>query len=329
MIREATVGSFECVKCGRTVKTQLGGQTWFCSRLCDRVSQRIGLTGTPMAHSPMDVYAQFRALDKSIYGTSFTRFRSRYAILGGFSNHQVVAFQNLDELHQKFYSIAYRVTADDVLDLPETINIYDRCVFDSKARKTYDDLERDFIVDLDEGVITASNVLSRLLRLQQVTSGFGRTEDGLDVPLSSAKRDLLRDILEDIGKEPVVVFCRFRWDLDTIRSVADKLDMPCFEVSGRVKDLDQWKTQGGVLAVQIQAGGLGLDLTKARYAIYYSLGFSLGDYLQSRARLHRPGQTDTVKYIHLMVADSVDERVISALSKREDVIKSILERGIK
>ena len=81
----------------------------------------------------------------------------------------------------------------------------------------------------------------------------------------------------------------------------------------------------GVLAVQIQAGGLGLDLTLARYAIYYSLGFSLGDYSQSMARLHRPGQTHPVEYIHIVASGTVDETVMDALARREAVIETILK----
>ena len=100
---------------------------------------------------------------------------------------------------------------------------------------------------------------------------------------------------------------------------------PHFEISGRVKSLEEWNQRGGVLAVQIQAGGLGLDLTAARYCVYYSLGFSLGDYLQSVARLHRPGQTSLVDYIHLVAAESIDEIIVNALENKEDVINRILE----
>ena len=79
-----------------------------------------------------------------------------------------------------------------------------------------------------------------------------------------------------------------------------------------------------MLAVQIQAGGLGLDLTKARYCVYYSPGFGLGEYLQSMARLHRPGQTRPVQYIHLIAAGTVDELVVRALDRKEDLIDRVL-----
>ena len=79
-----------------------------------------------------------------------------------------------------------------------------------------------------------------------------------------------------------------------------------------------------MLAVQIDSGGVGVDLTRARYAIYYSLGFSLGSYEQSLARIHRPGQTRPVEYIHLLAEGTVDERVMAALARRSDVVNTVL-----
>jgi len=295
----------------------------YCSRLSDRVGHRVALTGTPMSHSPLDIYAQYRALDKTIYGTSFTRFRSRYAIMGGFNRMQVVAYQREAELRDLFYSRAYRVESDDVLSLPPVLSINMMCELGNEGQRLYAEMADQFIADVEGGQITASNALSRLLRLQQITSGYGRLEDGTDVEIDNSKAKVLEDILTDIGREPVIVFTRFVHDLDVVHRVASKVGVPSYEVSGRRKDLSEWSQ--GVLAVQIQAGGLGLDLTLARYAIYYSLGFSLGDYSQSMARLHRPGQSHPVEYIHILASGTVDETVMEALARREAVIDHILK----
>ena len=80
-----------------------------------------------------------------------------------------------------------------------------------------------------------------------------------------------------------------------------------------------------VLGVQIQSGGVGIDLTKARIAIYYSLGFSLGDYEQSLARCHRAGQNKSVIFYHLVVTGTIDEKVYQALSNRRDIVESVME----
>ena len=310
------------------IKSPGGVASRYCSRLSDRVPQRLALTGTPMAHSPLDIYAQYRALDKSIYGTSYFRFKSRYAVMGGWNNQEIMGYQHQEEFQEKLYSIAYRVEAADVLDLPPLLTVTRMCELGPKARKLYRTLERDFIADLEEGRITAVNALSQLLRLQQVTSGYARTEDDRDVEVDTTKAELLADLLEDMGKEPVVVFARFKHDLEVVHRVARRLGRPSYEISGARKELSLWNENGGVLAVQIQSGGLGIDLTKARYAVYYSLSFSLGDYLQSQARLHRHGQKRPVEIIHLIAKATVDEAIMDALSRRQDVVTQILERGL-
>ena len=311
------------------LKTPRGDASWYCARLSDKVPQRLALTGTPMPHSPEDIYAQYRALDKGIYGTSYARFKARYVVMGGWNNQEVVGYQNQEEFQEKFYSIAYRVEAADVLDLPPLLSVTRTCELGPKARKLYRTLERDFIAYVEEGQITAVNTLSQLLRLQQMTSGYAHTEDDRDVEVDTTKAALLADLLEDMGKEPVVVFARFKHDLKVAHRVAHRLGRQSHEISGARKELSLWNEGGGVLAVQIQSGGLGIDLTKARYAVYYSLGFSLGDYLQSRARLHRPGQTRPVEIIHLVAAHTVDEKVMAALAAREQVVESIMQRGLK
>jgi SNF2 family DNA or RNA helicase len=235
---------------------------------CHKVARfRLGLSGTPMPHSPLDVYAYYRFLDPRIFGWSFHKFRRHFAVMGGFQNHQVVDYRNLDELNRKFYSIA----------------------------------------------------LVKLLRLQQITGGYLRTDDGAEVQIDSAKMNLLRDVLEDIGPdEPVVVFCRFHKDLAAVNRVADEAGRRSLELSGRMDELKRWQAgDAPVLAVQIDSGGVGIDLTRARYAIYYSLGFSLGSYEQSLARIHRPGQTRPVEYIHLLARGTVDEKVMAALRTRQ------------
>jgi SNF2 family DNA or RNA helicase len=77
----------------------------------------------------------------------------------------------------------------------------------------------------------------------------------------------------------------------------------------------------------MQAGGVGVDLTRARVCAYYSLGFSLGEYLQSRKRTHRPGQTRSVLYVHLVAEGTIDEQVYRALEARQDVIAAVLASG--
>ena len=166
----------------------------------------------------------------------------------------------------------------------------------------------------------------KLIRLQQIANGVVKTDDGIQRRVDDAKRKLLADTLEDIGKdEPVVVFCRYHLDLDAVHEACVAVGFESRELSGRQDDLALWqKGAGQVLAVQISAGGVGVDLTRARFSIYYSLGFSLGDYEQSEKRVHRPGQTRPVEYIHLVARNTVDVKIMRALARRAAIVESIL-----
>lgn len=309
------------------IKSPGGKASMYCARLGSKARRKLCLTGTPMPHSPLDIYGQYRFLDPGIFGTSFARFKARYAVFGGFHNKQVKGYQNQAELQKRFYSVAFRVEKADVLDLPEFNHNVRFCELRPATRKVYNEMEQEFYTMIKDREITASNALVKLLRLQQVTSGHIE-----EVPdLGFEKTELLEDVIEDMPlTEPLVVFCRFDRDLDRVRAVARKIGREYFELSGRERSLGAWQASkaGDVLGVQIRSGGVGVDLTRARYAIYYSLGFSLGDYEQSLARIHRAGQTRPVFYYHLVAKNTVDQKVYQALRDRKDVVVSILEEGL-
>lgn len=308
------------------IKSPSGRASLFCARVGERARKRICLTGTPMPHSPLDIYAQMRFLDKGVFGPSFTLFRVRYAVMGGYGNHQVFGYQREEELREKMYALTYRVKADDVQSLPETLDIVRPCRLTEKGRGLYDQLKRDFTLSLETGEVTTTNALTRLLRLQQITSGHLHTDTGAHETVDTAKQEALFDLLEGLPPdEPVVVFTRFVHDLTVVQEVCADLKRHSLELSGRVNALAPWQ-QGAapILGVQIQSGGVGVDLTRACHVIYYSLGFSLGDYVQSRKRVHRPGQARCVRYYHLVAEKTVDEDVYRALAKRENVIETLL-----
>ena len=319
------------------IKTPGGKASLFFKRLRLRSHHRIALTGTPMPHGPMDIYSVFRFLDIRIFGPSFAAFRQNYAVMGGFQRKQITGFQKLDELERLMSRATYRV-GKEVLDLPPETDVTYHCDLGSEARRVYKDLEEDFVAEVRDGVVTAANAMVKILRLQQVANGIARTDDDVDHRIDTAKQKLLADTLEDIGAgEPVVVFCWFHLDLDAVHESCRALQAglteedrtkgryQTLELSGRRDELKQWQEGAAqVLAVQIQAGGEGVDLTRARYSIFYSVGYSLGKYVQARARTHRPGQTNPVEHIHLIARNTVDVKIMRALEKRAEIIESIL-----
>lgn len=298
------------------------------------IRYKMCLSGTPMANSPLDVYGQYRFLDNTIFGTNYNLFEQAYAIKGGPDLRFVVGYKNLQQLHSKFQSIAYSCKMSDIADrlkLPEVLPPIQRKVeLSSSDMKTIKDLSRQLIAECSQGHIVASNVLISLLRIQQICSGFCPVQEdvfdaGVCKEMNTVKEDELCDILEDIAiNENVVVFCQFRHDLDAIKRSAARMKRKYFELSGTENTLSEWKKEdGAVIGVQIQAGSEGVDMTKANYAIYFSVPHSLAMYEQSKARLYRPGQQRPVSFIHIIAEKTADESIYKALIRKKDIIDSI------
>lgn len=317
------------------IKAPGGKASMFCGRLRRAAKRRLCLTGTPMPHSPLDVYAQYRFLDPGIFGTSFAAFRARYAIMGGYGGHEVLGYQRQDELAEKMYSVGFRVMANDVLDLPDPVWATRTTTLSPRAAKVYRELESELVGDVGDGTVTAANALTRILRLQQATSGWLPLDDPSDegerewVEIDTAKRDLLADVLDDLPvTEPVVVVCRFTRDLDNVQKIAEAQGRRYAELSGRrsdgLTDHAEMRPDVDVLGVQIQSGGVGIDLTRSHYAINYSVGYSLGDWEQWLKRTHRPGQDEQVRYINLACEGTKDEEVLQALRERKSLVEYVL-----
>lgn len=303
----------------------------FFHHLGRRAKKRICLTGTPMGQSPLDVYGQYRFLDPAIFGTNVEAFRNEYAIWGGYQNLEIRGYKNLDQLNKKFYSIAYRVT-EDVLDLPPKQQVFRHTSLPDEATKMYKQLNKEFVLQIKEGTVTADNVLAKTTKLRQLTSGFIRSPEPNSkemIPVHTAKADLLSELLEDLPlEEPLVIFAAFHADLDTIRAVVKKSGRSFGELSGRKDELKEWKTGHlDVLGVQIQAGSESIDLTRSRYGIYYSLGLSLTQYKQSQKRIHRPKQKRSSIFIHLLVKGTMDTVIMAAIRDNSNIIEYVLQMG--
>jgi len=293
-------------------------------------AKRLCLTGTPIPHSPLDFFGQFRFLRPELFGPSYVAYRRRYADCDQRFPSKVKKWLRQDELAERTDPYIWRVNIDDVLDLPVAIHEVLPVTLSGKAARFYRDLERDMTAEIESGTVTVSNALTKLMRLQQATGGYARTDESGTVLIDGmpSKVAVLEDRLGDLSAvEPVVVFCRFRTDLNEVAAMARRLGRTYAELSGEANDLATWQEGNAtIIGVQIQSGGAGIDLSRSAYCFYFSLGFSLGDYEQSLARLRRPGQTRCVRYYHLVTEDTVDEQVYAALRERRSVVDAVLAK---
>lgn len=299
------------------------------------------LSGTPVMNSPLDLWSQYRVIAPHIFDRSFYAFKTRYAVMGGFEGRQVVAYRNLDDLTQKAHSVASRVTKADALDLPGELSQELYCELEPSSRRIYKQLQREMAAELDnEKVVTAQHVITRMLRLSQITGGFvnADVDNGQEsVQVSEVKLKLLTETMKDVidsGKK-VVVFARFRAEIEAIDKVAESLvgresvrkiwgDTKLAYRGEYVNDF-QNDPNVRVFIAQIATAGLGITLTAADTAIFYSLDYSYANHAQAKARIHRIGQRNTCTYIYLIARQTIDSEVLNALRQKADLARLVVD----
>ena len=320
---------------GHKIKTHNISASKAMHRLGAKAGYRLLLTGTLITNKAIDVFSPYKFLNPTIFGTSFYAFRSRYFDMVGYGNHTPVLKKPMEaDLSARLHSIAYCAAKADCLDLPETTDVVRKVELEPAARKIYRSLVKESFAELASGEVTAPNVLTRLLRLSQLTGGFlGNDENAAAQRISSAKLSAMEDILDSAVAEgqKLVIIARF---LPEIRAICKELDgrglrYAC--ITGEVQDraaqvaLFQNDPDVPVFVGQIATAGLGLTLTAASTMVFYSLDYSMSNYEQAKARIHRVGQRNPCTYIHLIAKGTVDEKVLTALRNKADLAKALVD----
>lgn len=320
------------------IKNPSAAQSKALHKLGDAAPFRMILSGTPVQNNAVDLYSQYRFLDPAVYGANFYAFKNRYCIMGGYGQHQIVGYRNMDELVEKEHSVACRVTKEECLDLPQQTFINRYVQFTDAEQAIYEQLRKSSFLELETGEnVTATTILTMYLRLMQLTGGF-LTADESTRPkqVNTAKLDALADIVDDYvvdaGKK-LVIFARFRAEIAAIENLLRLRKIQCGSIYGDVpmeergKIVEDFQTNPDtkVFVAQIQTAGLGITLHAASTAVFYSYDYNYANYAQALARIHRIGQRLPVTYIHLVVDGSIDEKILAALENKEDMAKTVVD----
>jgi SNF2 family DNA or RNA helicase len=303
-------------------------------RLGAKADYRLLLTGTPITNRAIDVFSEWKFLNPSIFGNSFYSWRNRYFDMMGYGNHTPVLKKTMEsELTRKMHSIAFRATKAECLDLPDTTDVIRSAELEPQAMKVYHALAKDCIAELGAGEISVTNVLTKLLRLSQLTGGYLTDDDGKTSKVSSAKMDALTDIVEEAANDgrKIVVIARFTAEVDAICAMLEKQGIQYSRIDGSVKDranqVERFQNDPEVMAFvgQIQVAGVGITLTAASLMVFYSLDYSTANHEQARARIHRAGQTQPCTYYYLQAKNTLDAKVLAALRDKADFAKRMVD----
>lgn len=293
-------------------------------------SRVVGLTGTPAANGLMDLWAEIGILDGGKrLGRFITRYREEYFRPGWVSPQGIVYKYEpkpdaMRRITEKISDITISLKAADYLQLPDEIESIVEVAMPEKAKREYDIMERDAVLELEEAEITALNAAAVLTKLTQIADGFAYDSAGKAVRIHDAKTEALKEIIEQ-ADSPVLVFYQYREDAEHLMEA-----VPGARPLHTESDIKAWNDgKIPVLLTHPASAGYGLNLQDGGHVIvWYGLTWSLEQYLQANARLHRQGQTKPVLVYRLLAKDTVDEEILRRLDKKsatQDAVLAILK----
>lgn len=271
------------------------------------------LSGTPVSGGQLDkneglIYGRYENLVSQLRLLGWTisnqRFWERYINweikqYGEVRVKEVVSYKRIPELNANLKALGcvFRRT-EDMVELPE----YDEQVIKVPRIPEYNKMMKHGIVTVDGEELVGDTPLSKLMRLRQLCANY-----------NEHKASVLRDLLDTLENERVVVFYNFRDELEIIKQVVG--DRPLSQINGDVKDLEAYENHNNaVVACQYQSGARGHNLQKSAYIVYLSVTNSAELFDQSRGRIRRNGQRAIrVMYYHIICEKSVEENELASV----------------
>ena len=296
---------------------------------------RIGMTGTPLMNSPMDLYVILKWLGYESH--AFYSFKQHYCVMGGYGGYEIVGYKNLDQLTAQVREIMLRRLKSEVLDLPEKIYVDEIVEMEGKQAVMYKEVESGIKADYISGNIDLTNPLSALIRLRQTTGYPGILSDEIT---ESAKLDRMGEIVENCisNDEKVIIFSNWTQMTDAILQVLHtKLKLigrlePAV-ITGNTNDSDRQQIVDRfqnndvcrVIIGTIGAMGTGLTLTAATTVIFVDEPWNKALFDQAVDRAHRIGQKNNITIYSIMCKDTIDERIHNLIYKKGAMSDAIID----
>ena len=302
------------------------------------------LTGSPVTKSPLDLYTQCSFLDPYLLDfTSYYAFRNRYAEMrtanfSGRSVQVVTGYKNLAELSEMLKPFSYRILKDDCLDLPPKTFMKRIIQLTPEQKKVYQQMKATALAMLNGKMVTTMNVITQLMRLQQITCGHFKADDDSVQDIKNNRIDELIDVLEEVeGK--AIIWAHWRHDIDIIVASIEKQypgsvvtyygDTTIEDRQKAIKKIQDPNSKVRFLVGTTQTAGYGITLTGASTMIYYSNGYDLEKRQQSEARIDRIGQKKPMTYIDIIAEDTIDEKIVKSLRKKVNIATEIMGEELK
>lgn len=295
-----------------------GAKRWkSLARMSKESNYVILLTGTPAPNAYTELFSQIYLLDKGKrLGTSFVEFCGEH-FNQGYNGYSLEIKPGHDKIIQNEISdICVSLREEDYLKLPKRIDSFMYVKMSDAERKKYKKFEREFIYKTLNGkTIEAINAAALTQKLLQLANGAIYDEDRKWHFVHDAKIEALKEIVEELDGEPLLITYYFQSDLERLQKA-----FPTAEKIGKRNDqIARWnKGQIPLFLVHPKSAGHGLNLQHGGCnTVWFGLIHSLEEYLQLNKRLHRSGQTRPVSIRHILTENTIDDHVLKVLQQRD------------
>jgi SNF2 family DNA or RNA helicase len=320
------------------IKNPTAKRTKRVLKLGELATKRRILSGLPSPQSPLDVFSQFKFVGAP-FKENFGAFQSRYAIIqrkpfgpGGRLIPVVIGYQNLDELQRRIAPHSFRVRLSDCYDLPAKMFIRREVDMTPEQEAAYDAMHEYAVAQLENAErVTATIVLTQMLRLHQILCGVTMSDDKVEVDIPENRTAEMMDIIENVDGK-VIIWAAYGANVKRITAALEKKygagSVARFwggNEKTREAEEREFKTNPKCrfMVATAAAGGRGRTWDMAGTIIYYSNTFSLEHRMQSEERAQAVGKTESVGIFDLVTPGTVEEKIISALRDKMELSNAI------
>lgn len=305
-------------------------------RLAKYLDERVVMTGTADTNgNRLSLFSQYKFYDEGIFGTNFSHFKRRYVRTSPWNPHIVLGHRRDGEFKRKVAPFTFEIKRDECFDMPPTIHTTVPVALDESVG-VYTDMEHHAVVELAGEEVAAPHILTRVMRLQQITGGWLKgDEPDSYVRVGFEKEKALSGLLErltDEGVSKVVIFARFLKELPICSGVAYMHGFKRIGFHGstpakrRQRAIDAFPRlkEPTAFIAQLDAGSTGFSLAAASHVVFYSHSYSHVNFRQACDRLIDPTKSEHVAAHHLVADGTVDETVLESLKHKKKMSDELM-----
>ena len=293
------------------------------------IPHRFVLSGCPTPNHNSEIFPQMKFVDPELFGNNYYGFLARYF-------HQDMAnphnWYQTDEDKERYYARlsdkSIFLKKEDCVDLPEKVFEIRKFDLAKKQREYYDSVWFDIQSNINHW--SKFEFTAKLMKLREITSGFIINKDKTITDFANNKEEALKDVIAEIGNQPIIVWCQFTHEIDTL---AEKFGGVGLTSSTKNRDEIIRKFKNNeikLLFTHPKLIGKGLTFANCTYNIYYSLSFSYEEFKQSQDRIHRIGQNNKCTYIVLQANNTIEEKIYNCVQRKGNAVDELyFEMGLR